>query len=70
MSLHIVIQNDGTGTPETGSYTYRVYVNTNLVDSGQVQGHRRAMPWWVLAERVANDAAYYDMVRRSMDEDA
>lgn len=39
--LIIKIQNDGTGTVETGNYRYQVMVNETVIESGDVKGHKR-----------------------------
>ena len=54
--LRILIQNDGTGTDENARYAYSVFVNEDWIDMGIIEGHNRADPWWVLAQRVIDDA--------------
>lgn len=49
--LTIKIHNDGTGTNESANYTYRVYVNTTLIDHGIIKKHDRKKGWKKLLEK-------------------
>lgn len=39
--LIIKIQNDGTGTQNIGNYRYQVLVNSTVIESGDIRGHKR-----------------------------
>lgn len=56
MMLRIEILNDGTGDFGTGNYTYRVFVNTRVIASGEVKNHKRGEGWLELVRKVHADA--------------
>ena len=56
--LIIKIQNDGTGTPEVGNYRYQVMINSTVIESGDVKGHRRSQGWQKLVARVLENSLF------------
>ena len=56
--LIIKIQNDGTGIPEVGNYRYQVMINSTVIESGDVKGHRRSQGWQKLVARVLENSLF------------
>ena len=56
--LTIQIHNDGTGTQEFGNYRYRVMVNSTVIESGDVKGHRRGQGWQKLVALMLENSLF------------
>lgn len=56
--LIIKIQNDGTGTVEVGNYRYQVLINSTVIESGDIKGHRRSSGWRKLVGRLLESSLF------------
>ena len=56
--LIIKIQNDGTGTAEVGNYRYQVLINSTVIESGDIKGHRRSSGWRKLVGRLLESSLF------------
>jgi hypothetical protein len=54
--LVIKLVNDGKGTDKNASYRYQVMVNDAVIANGEVKGHNRKDPWWMLVHLLAEQA--------------
>lgn len=52
--LIITIQNDKTGTLKNRNYNYSVYVNTQKLATGRVEGHDPSKGWQGLITQLAD----------------
>jgi hypothetical protein len=55
--LIIKIQNDGTGDVKIGNYRYQILVNSTLIESGEVKGHKRVRGWKNLVSMLLKASA-------------
>jgi hypothetical protein len=52
--LTIDVVNTGKGTNENAQYRYRVHVNGEEIQRGEIGGHNRGHGWAVLLSSIAN----------------
>ena len=50
--LTLTIINDETGTHKKANYKYYVFINSNMIEQGEVKGHDRDKGWKKLVEMI------------------
>ena len=43
--LYVLFHNDSTGTDTIGNYEWSVYINSVMLASGKLKGHKRMSGW-------------------------